>query len=328
MRIRSLQFFLGAGAFLGLNFSFINCGGSFNVKEPQGISVSTVSPLSVASFSFETVVLDGLETFFRIPNAPKGVIYFFHGAVGGAKSFSRSIEGRAYAERAFKKGYAVVFVESVDRVERKWRPTLDLDRNAELKHISKIREYLQKYRSVPNTLDHFGVGMSNGGGFVPYAAYYFKFAAIGIYCAPGYSQVFEQTDYNIPVFYLRAANDSVVEAQKIQSNYDYLVSKRVSAELKLHTQGVVSASLFTKIPNVSSGQSLEIFNALITEGLIDSQGQFKRSPAGLSAGSLPTAYIGFFAGINELLLEAFAEHRFSSRYADLNLNFFDRYRSN
>lgn len=291
----------------------------------SSIIVSSAPKAAPPTLTLSKAIIDNLETYYQAPKTPIGVVYFFHGSGGSAVSFSQQVEGIYFASSALARGYYVVFLESANRQNKSWDPSGALSANKDLLHIQNVRNFLRN--SIPNfsKLPEYAVGMSNGGGFAPFASYYFQFHAVAVYCASGYTTLFEQADYKIPVFYVAAENDSLVSNSATQANANLLKSKNIPVQYEINYEDALKADRFTRISGISLAQSNKIFSNLISSGYINSSGQFLKSPASVSMDEMGIEFYLVAPAIKDQLLAVYAEHQFTSEFSTQTLDFFSKY---
>ncbi|MBI4061968.1 MAG: hypothetical protein HY403_11125 [Elusimicrobia bacterium] len=279
-------------------------------------------PAAPVSLQLSNVVIDGLDTYYQVPPSARGVIYFFHGTGGSAVNMSSNTEMRILAASALAQSHALVFLESTDRTAKQWTPTANPATNPDILHITAVRDYLRTSAGVSAQWPEYGVGMSNGGGYVPYAGYHFSYDAVAIYCAAGYDQVLQLADYAVPTFFMQAQNDTIVNNADIQTNYNLLVGKGVTTVLYTNNEEALTQERFTRIPGITTAESQGLFNSLIATGFIDADGAFLQSPRAVALGDVGVQYAAEFSDIKDQLYAVYAEHTFTSEFASQNLSFF------
>ena len=183
---------------------FLNCS-PMNSQEAVLQNVQGTEPTPV-ELNLTNMVIDNLDTYYQIPPNAKGVIYFYHGTGGSAGSSANQVETEIFEKAALARGYGLVFLESTNRTSKQWTATTDPTVSPDIQHIERVRSYLRSV-GLSAQIPEYGLGMSNGGGFVPYAGYYFKYRSVAIYCAAGYLTVFQKADYTIPTFFMVAEHD-------------------------------------------------------------------------------------------------------------------------
>lgn len=284
---------------------------------------------SLALFSQSNIVpitteINGLQVVYHFPLSCKGVIYLYHGSGGSAMNWFTKTEGAIFIQMASQSGYATVASESHDRVDKKWNPLPPHgDSNLDLLQMKAVKKYLIDRGLISSNVREFGVGMSNGGGFVSLAGHILGYRAVGIYCASGYDLLYKQPEYKMPVIFNYAENDTIVSPSKIEKAIQYLKSKKILLQENLKKSEPLLPHRFSRIQGISIKQSREIFQAFQNNGYLDTHGYLIQNPrdSGWQA-IVPDAYKNHQNSIQEQLLVVYAEHQFMSDFTQKTLSFF------
>jgi predicted alpha/beta-hydrolase family hydrolase len=173
-----------------------------------------------------------VRSFFPAGNAHHSVLYFFHGGGGSSKSFSESTAGNAVAVDAIQRGYGVVFLESDNRWTGKWKPTADPMTCPDRVNIGVARTRFE-IRGSLGSRKELALGMSNGGGFAPYASHSFNWEAVAVYCATGYPELLSDPDYDTPTIFFPGEIDTTVPLAEVQASHAILLGRSIPTDLSI-----------------------------------------------------------------------------------------------
>jgi predicted esterase len=165
------------------------------------------------------------------PTTPTSkVIYCFHGSGGSAEGFATKSEMQTVLEDGLVKDYGFVFIDSYDRVNKKWvwSDWHDIGENGSV-YFARI--YCEMRNRLPVGSREFALGMSNGGGFAPHVAHHYGMKAAAVYCASGHERLLNEASYNRPVVFIPGEIDTTVPLREVEDSYRLLKRKQILTEL-------------------------------------------------------------------------------------------------
>lgn len=271
--------------------------------------------------------LDGRQVFFHAPPNPVGLIFFFHGAGGSSAGWTapRNVENTQMLRDAAARGYAIAITESGDRQARQWSGVEPPAANDDMQHVARFQAQLVAEGAIPAGLPVFGVGMSNGGGFVSRVADALGWQGAAVYAAACRPALAETT--RVPLAWRLAEQDRRISNQDAHACHMRLKARGIDTDLRVHAPSPVYPERFVRGPGVTRAESRAIYAALKTARLLDRL-DFQVLPPSdsdwpLAIEGLPNAAS---AVIGEQLGVCWAEHQFFSDFDHLTLDFFDRQR--
>lgn len=284
------------------------------------------------------------------------LVWLFHGAGGSARGWFTDYEKVKYIKKFLDAGYAVAAYDSYNRQSRKWAPTANPDTNRDIMGLKACQAFLAKLgvlREVSTSVRlvnpftgaerfsvttgyvgtmQYGVGMSNGGGFVPYAAGPMGLAKIAIHNAAGIESVIQNASYSTPTLWMVSAEDIVINNADANANYNYMTTNKPSVSVAYYTQQgtKMTSAIFDDIPSVSTVVAEAIITGLYAGGFINSNGtltnkyssaqiairdQYLKNtiPAIVSTafGNDQATYVKYANDIIDQIKIAFSDHEFS-----------------
>lgn len=271
--------------------------------------------------------VDGRQVFFHAPPDPVGLIFFFHGAGGGAAGWMapRNLEQRQMLRDAVARGYAVAISESGDRQARQWSAVAPPEANPDIQHIQGLHDRLVAEGAIGAGVPVFGVGMSNGGGFVSRVADALGWRAAAVYAAACRPALAETT--TVPLAWRLAENDRRVSNLDAFACHTRLKARGVDTELSVNAPSPVYPARFLA-PGATRAESQGVYDALRAARLLDRL-DFQVLPPSESswAAAVQAAAPGIGpAVVGEQLDVCWAEHQLFSDADHLTLDFFDRQR--
>lgn len=284
------------------------------------------------------------------------IVWLFHGAGGSARGWFTDYEKVKYIKKFLDAGYAVAAYDSYNRVSRKWAPTANPATNREIIGLRACQAHLAKLgvlNAVTTTVrevnpftgaerftvtsayvgtSQFGVGMSNGGGMVSYAAGPMGLAKIAIHNAAGIESVIQSAGYSTPTLWMVSAEDIVINNADANANYNYMTTNKPSVSVAYYTQQgtKITSAIFDDIPSVSTVVADAIITGLFNGGFINSNGTLtsKYSSAQLAIrdqylkntipaivstafGNDQATYVKYANDIMDQIKISFSDHEFS-----------------
>lgn len=226
------------------------------------------------------------------------IVWLFHGAGSSARSWFTDYEKVKYIKKFLDAGYAVAAYDSYNRVSRKWAPTANPATNRDIIGLKACQELLASvgvFRKVCTSVSaynpytgretitqtcgyvgtsQFGVGMSNGGAFVPYAAGQMGLAKVAIHNAAGIESVIQSASYTTPTVWTVSAEDIVINNADANTNYSYMTTNKPAVSVGYYTQQgtKMTSAIFDDIPSVSTVVADAIIAGLYAGGFLNSNG--------------------------------------------------------
>ncbi len=273
-----------------------------------------------------TDLVNGSEYRYYFPPNARGVVFRFHGTGGSASTFFNRIEDRSSANNFVAAGFAVVALDSQNRVDKQWDNTNNPPNNVDINNVQAIINFFIAQGLMTAATPIFSTGMSNGAGFSPRVAYALQFKAAAIYCARGGTYI---NITNVPTIWNMAQNDSN-ENVGPSANADSLTFFRVlsargiRAEHNTHIPSPLYPQRFVRIPGLSLADSQIIFDALKNNNFLDRENYLRASPTTSNWQSvIPIVYTPFYQAISSQLDVTWADHEYFSDNDGRTIAFFN-----
>ncbi len=302
---------------------------------PAAAAVITATYKSAPAWSPSTYILNGLASTnpnavklsYYFPPNPVGVIFRFHGSGGSADSLFNKVEDFTFARDAVAAGYAIVSLDSTDRVNKQW-DSAGTAANVDVVNVQAAINYFIGLGLMTTDTPKFSTGMSDGGGFAPKPAYYLGFRACSLFCSSGQpAQIFTLT--TVPTIWSLARNDDLFDhttfLQNATANLASLNAQRpsVTGELRENLPSPVYPRRFLRIPGLTAANSQAIYGNLKSGGFLDAEDFLVANPATSGwASSLPAGLASFQGDILSQLNCCYSAHQFYSDFNDKVLQFF------
>jgi len=276
---------------------------------------------------------EGFTVYSHVPDEPVGVVYLFHGSYGNA-SFAVKIETLEVTNILVSRGYAVVATESTLRRDSKRWQVKDpsLDTNADLARIARLHDALISSTALAQQTPMFGIGMSNGARMVSLFGQAFSDAGYPIVAvAPFMGRVAESVKsaggMRIPSFFVVAEHDTVTSNVDIVEDYEMALLNGVSAQIYTKIEEPLLPYRFTRIPSVTTEESIEIKDLFRSTGAWDDNGKrvvpVKDAIASFTTLKIPPALSRDRSRILGQVKAMLAVHQFVGIYTRQLADFFD-----
>jgi dienelactone hydrolase len=275
---------------------------------------------------------DSVWAYYFPPNHV-GVIFRFHGSGGSWQNFFNSAEDRAFADRAVAAGYAVVAGNSADRVDNQWDYTNPPVSNPDIQNGIAVIARLRQQGIMGANDPLFSLGFSNGGAFASYVAHLGNAAIVGnwraaaLYCSTSGPW---SADIVVPHLWNMQRNDTSVDPSNVAlglSVFANLIATGIPAQHNFHYPSPVYPDRFSRIRDLSSADSLAIFNALKQNGFLDGNDYLlqnpRTSPWRAVVGPACMACPAKFSEIEWQLSMSYAQHGFTSDANYRTIQFFN-----
>ena len=287
---------------------------------------ATYKPAPTWNPTFET--LNGIQMGYFFPASPVGVIFHFHGQGGAANLLFNNLERRTFANEAVAEGYAVVALDSADRVNRDWSTSNDLATSPDIQNVqAAINLFISRGLMTAST-PTFAHGFSKGAGFSPRVARALNFRATSMNLLAGTPDIINIT--TIPIIWCIAINDGTIMPGGVaqsRANHQNLLNRGVPTQYYLQVPTPVHPERFWRITGLNAADSQAIYNALKQGGFIDGRGFLVADPDASGWESVvPAQYNSFVNSIRDQLRICYTEHTFFSDFYRRVLDFFNSYR--
>ncbi len=262
------------------------------------------------------------------PITHKGVIFLFHGMGGSADLFFSKTENYKFVNDAISRNYAVVAIDSYDRLNKQWDPTVSAADNVDMQRVAALRDNLVSQGKMSLNDKVYVLGISKGGVFASLfdqtnqAIINFPVVAAAMYISPGNPDILRLTE--VPTIFLLAENDEPIINTGALYAFDDLITRNVPTQYWVNPPSPVYAQRFWCINGLSRMDSEAIYNALSSGGMLDADDFLIDSPFNSGWQSLlPIEYSIFTLSLEYQLLASYADHGFMSNFNHKTLNFFD-----
>lgn len=298
--------------------------------------VATYKPL--AQFTPQTAVLNGLpasnsaavNAYWFFPRSlPRGVVFRFHGTGGNGGTQFTKVEELKFARDCVADGYAVVSLDSNDRVNKNWDGTVNPANpaaNIDVANVQQLIAQLTTLGLMNAATPIFASGHSAGAGNALRTAFLLNWKASHQSCVPGPLAIAQAT--TVPGIWTMAQNDTREVATR---NADALTASNalsmrpvpIATSYTVVAPSAVYPTRFTQIPGLSVADSTAIYNALKTAGALTTLDYQIADPNDLNLTPIvPAAYSAYTKDIQDQLFTAYAAHQFSSATSRRVLDFF------
>lgn len=289
----------------------------------------TATYKTVGTITFTNTVINGSQVYYYVPASYRGIVIPFHGAGGSASGWvSGSLENLNFVRYAAANGYAVVITESLDRTDKKWDSSGA--GSVDIANVDTIFASLQSSGIIASGKPVYGVGMSQGSGFLSLISSVKSYKAAALYCLGGIDQVFNTS--TVPTIWNMARKDITEDPNRLttaQANYNKLQSRGIASSYYVNEPTPLYTTRFTIALGIDAAGSTAIFNALKAAGYIDANNYLTLDPRVSQAwySSVPAPYNtgAYIPNIEDQLYVAFTQHKF---YKDSNfrtIDFFNRF---
>ncbi|MBK8147805.1 MAG: hypothetical protein IPK58_06190 [Acidobacteria bacterium] len=261
---------------------------------------------------------------YFFPANPVGVVFHFHGSGGSMNGLFSSSEQTIFARELVAEGYAVVSMNSSDRVNAQWNTSLPPNNPDVINVEAAIASFISR-GLITNQTPVFASGISNGGAFAPRVSLFLGFRGTAVYIATSNATIMQNT--TAATIWCIMQNDSTLAPGSVQealNNYNVLRSRGIRAEYNVLRPSPVFPERFRRIPGLNTADSINIYNALKNNGFLDSRDLLRQNP--ISSGwqaVVPAQYNGNLPDILDQLKVCYTEHQFFSDYNRRVISFFN-----
>lgn len=139
----------------------------------------------------ENIGTSQMRYFF--PTNVQGVVFHFHGSGGSMNGLFNNIEQLIYARELVAEGYAVVTLNSDDRITRQWS-TASPSINPDYENVQTAIDEFTSRGLITNKTPIFASGVSNGGAFSARVSLVLNFRGSVIFIATSNTTIMSLTD--------------------------------------------------------------------------------------------------------------------------------------
>jgi len=270
------------------------------------------------------------RVLFYFPPNYRGVIFVFHGHFGSASTWISSVESRNFINDATSRGYAMVILDSFDRVEKAWDEDPAVSDNIDLQRVAAVRDELILRGHMNPTDAIYVLGISNGGIFASLfdaqtqQSLGFPVSAAALYISPGNWEVMEET--TVPTIFALAENDSFGDACNPAAlmAFHSLFQRGIPTQYRVNAASPIYPERFWRIDGLSKTDSGTIYAALKSADFLDENDFLRESPLVSNwKNVIPSEYENYISDIQEQLVVGYAEHQFMSDFNHKIFSFFD-----
>ncbi len=303
---------------------------------------SAVTPNAVWN---EQVSATGHRVISHVPSNPKAMTFFLHGGGGGAIIVQRTDITRTI-NNLVDKGFGFASLDSLDRVNKRW-DIEPVTGNPDFARLMAFRNELIIQGKITSSTPIYFWAYSNGG----QASYSFSklavesgvpLRAIATHAAsPAIVLPDPVPLISVPTFFSVLENDIDVDGMtifhkpdNIKGIFDGITANGIDAEYHVGLEKALNPLRFTQIPGVTPDLAQEVFDILVSEGVIDTNGLrlldlslldgYAPDLSGLISPLGPGFGFNFFQDeVGRQLDVVWARHVFSGEFDDERIRFFE-----
>jgi len=264
---------------------------------------------------------------YFFPANPVGVVFHFHGSGGSMNGLFSQPEQIVYARELVAAGYAVVTLNSSDRVNAQWN-TAAPPNNPDIANVqTAIAGFISRGLMTGQT-PVFASGISNGGAFAPRVSLFLGFRGTAIYVATSNATIMQNT--NSATIWNIMRNDTTLAPGSVEeafNNYTILRGRGIRAEYNVLEPSAVFPERFRRIPGLNPNDSVTIYGALKSNGFLDRRDLLIQNPNVSGwVSAIPAQYTANLPDISDQLQICYTEHQFFSDHNRRTIRFFDSLR--
>ena len=263
------------------------------------------------------------------PTGHKGFVFLLHGSGGSALNTVSSYEFQQLIKDLVTDNFGVIITEAEEATtgididgngKLRWSDSpLDSITNIDYANIKIITDTFYRRGTTNRAKLRYSIGMSNGGAYSAGLSTIYKYKAGISYCAPSNAAIIQST--TTPFQYCMARYDNNPEVGATGNTaaltiFNYLNAKGLCSKYFIKERCPIYSERFARRGDISTAQSIAIFNELKARGYIDSKNYYVGfSDALLSAyQSNPTS----FPALNSInpFLQAFVVHQIDLSVSD------------
>jgi len=277
-----------------------------------------------AALNASTESINGARYRQLIPAGARALVFSFHGSGGsGDQPFSKP-EAIVATRLRLARGFGIVGLDSVNRVDRQWNPAFSLS-NPDVVNVQAIIDRLRAAGTINAGTPIFCEGTSNGGGFCSRVSALLNMRGQSLMIADGIAAIMAQT--TVPTIWTLGRNDPTLAAgylERSASSAAGLSARGIANELNIVETSPVYPERFARSPGISVADSQTLQLSLRSAGFLDAAGRVIRDPRGNALDPFIPAPLRASRGeIGAQMEIAAALHEYYSDYAHRVLHFFE-----
>ncbi len=249
-------------------------------------SLKTISPVTLQLEQIRG--RDRLKPVYSyFPTGHKGFVFLLHGTGGSAFNTTSSYEFQQLIKDLVTDNFGVIITEAEEATtgididgngKLRWSDSpLDSVTNVDYANIKIITDTFYRRGTTNRSKLRYSIGMSNGGAYSAGLSTIFKYKAGISYCAPSNGTIIQST--TTPFQYCMARYDNNPEvgvtgnaAALTISNY--LNAKGLCSKYFIKERCPIYTERFARRGDISTAQSIAIFNELKAKGYIDAKNYY------------------------------------------------------
>jgi CubicO group peptidase (beta-lactamase class C family) len=277
-----------------------------------------------AALNTTTGDINGSRYRQLIPTNPRGLVFSFHGSGGsGDLPFSKP-EARVATRLMLSRGFGLIGLDSVNRVDRQWNPQYALA-NPDVVNVRGVIDRLRTSGAISATTPIYCEGTSNGGGFCSRVSALLGMRAQSLMIADGIEPIMAQT--SVPTIWTLGRNDPTLAPgylQRATQSAAGMSARGIVHELNIVEPSPVYPERFARIDGISLADSQALTASLRAGGFLDNAGFVIRDPRGNALdGLLPVNLRSESGNIVAQMEIAAGAHEYYSDHAQRVVHFFE-----
>jgi predicted esterase len=298
--------------------------------------IITASPIFAAK-----VTIAGPE--YGAPKSNSSILYrrdyhqrtiiFFHGTGGSAASLDQSSMTKAFIEAAYASFFNVLIIDSSNRRQKQWNTFKDAEQ------VENLIDYLKRKKLLRKNEVFYGLGISNGGGFVTNFALLQKKNNSSVVKLNAYATMIaarpesfyqQHKEHLVPAIFINAENDSLIKkgsVDVVKESSAYHLKRGIPSEVHVSQERKLYLDSMASIKGINKKSSEEIYNTLRTNSCLrwNSKLAFNpRTDGGTCLSTLLPKFQSQQKEIRKKLSTIYAEHSFIEDKTPEILNFFTK----
>lgn len=260
------------------------------------------------------------------PMVHKAVVFRFHGTGGTGLALFRGPDQVVFNRDLADAGYAIVALDSVNRVDRQWDTGLTAE-NPDVRNVVALIEQFTRQGQMRAGEPTLANGISNGGAFVTRITAILNWKAGSNFISQGVGNIL--TKRPAPTIWGMAANDDSEmvggdgNARAIASS-NALLGQSVLTQLTVNAASPVHPLRFWWIEGLTADDSRAVYASVQAGGALDGNDYLKQNPATVDLSALlPVRYRAYANSIQNTLAIAYARHHFFADTSQQVVRFFD-----